>query len=50
MIALFSQARLQKKAGEVDISWYDLAHDAVTTEDKAQEIVRAADQSNSSVD
>jgi len=44
VIALFAQARLQKKAGEVDISWYDLAHDALTTEDKAKAIVEAANE------
>jgi len=42
VIALFAQARLQKKAGEVDTSWYDLAKDALTTEEKVQAVVAGA--------
>ena len=44
VIALFAQARLQRQAGEVETTFYDLAHDALTTEEKVQEIVRSADE------
>lgn len=39
VITLFAEARLQKQAGEVDITFYDLAKDSFTTEEKAQEII-----------
>ena len=44
IFALFAQARLQKKAGEVDITLYDLAHDSLTTEEKAGEVLTSADE------